>query len=153
MEYETPEIVVGIVIENEEGRILLIKSKAWGDQWVLPGRFLNFGEKLKDCIRRSVSGIGLRVKNPEFVHAMEELSFQHFERKRHVIALMFCCLKGQGEVELSDKELDFGWFEPERTLDLAISDPTAEFIQRYIAKGLSFGKMPAHLDRRNGDGK
>jgi len=52
-------VAVGAVIEDDEGRILLVKHKQerggyWQGKWICPGGELEFGEEIKEGIKREV---------------------------------------------------------------------------------------------------
>jgi 8-oxo-dGTP diphosphatase len=52
-------VAVGAVIEDEEGRILLVKHKQeragyWQGKWICPGGELEVGEGIKDGVKREV---------------------------------------------------------------------------------------------------
>jgi len=52
-------VAVGAVIEDDKGRILLVKHKLerggyWQGKWICPGGELEFGEEIKEGIKREV---------------------------------------------------------------------------------------------------
>ena len=52
-------VAVGAVIEDDKGRILLVKHKKerggyWQEKWICPGGELEFGEEIKEGIKREV---------------------------------------------------------------------------------------------------
>ena len=52
-------VAVGAVIEDDKGRILLVKHKQerggyWQGKWICPGGELEFGEEIKEGIKREV---------------------------------------------------------------------------------------------------
>ena len=52
-------VAVGAVIEDDRGRILLVKHKKerggyWQGKWICPGGALEFGEEIKEGIKREV---------------------------------------------------------------------------------------------------
>jgi len=52
-------VAVGAVIEDDDGRILLVKHKQerggyWQRKWICPGGELEFGEEIKEGIKREV---------------------------------------------------------------------------------------------------
>ena len=58
------EVVVGIVIENPKGEILLVKSPKWGDKWTIPGGHVDPGENIfKTAIREAKEETGLNCQS------------------------------------------------------------------------------------------
>lgn len=49
-----PKVVVGALIYNEKNEIFLGKSYKWGDNWIIVGGHLDWGEKLSECVKREV---------------------------------------------------------------------------------------------------
>jgi 8-oxo-dGTP diphosphatase len=52
-------VAVGAIIEDDEGRILLVKHKKerggyWQGKWICPGGGLEFGENIKEGVKREV---------------------------------------------------------------------------------------------------
>jgi len=52
-------VAVGAVIEDDDGRILLVKHKQerggyWQGKWICPGGELEFGEDIKEGIKREI---------------------------------------------------------------------------------------------------
>jgi len=52
-------VAVGAVIEDDRGRILLVKHKGerggyWQGKWICPGGELEFGEDIKEGIKREI---------------------------------------------------------------------------------------------------
>jgi ADP-ribose pyrophosphatase YjhB (NUDIX family) len=59
MEVERITVAVGAVIEDREGRILLVKHRPerggfWQGRWICPGGGLELGETIEDGIKREV---------------------------------------------------------------------------------------------------
>jgi ADP-ribose pyrophosphatase YjhB (NUDIX family) len=57
-------VAVGGIVENENGEILLVKTRNGG--WVFPGGQVEVGENLEDALKREIkeeSGIDINVTN------------------------------------------------------------------------------------------
>lgn len=50
--YINPIPTVDVIIETEEGGIVLIKRKSYPFQWALPGGFVDYGESLEEAAIR-----------------------------------------------------------------------------------------------------
>lgn len=67
-------VAVGAVIEDREGRILLVRHRPerggfWRGKWICPGGRLEVGERIEDGIRREVleeTGLEIRLVRPLF---------------------------------------------------------------------------------------
>ncbi len=46
------EVVVGVIIENPKGEILLVKSPKWGNKWTIPGGHVDAGESITQAVIR-----------------------------------------------------------------------------------------------------
>jgi len=42
------EIVGSVIIEDSEGKILLVKYPKWHNKWTMPGGHIELGEKIED---------------------------------------------------------------------------------------------------------
>ena len=51
-EKKYPEIVIGVMVYNDNGEILLTKSSKWGDHWQIPGGHVELGETEIETARR-----------------------------------------------------------------------------------------------------
>ena len=104
--FKTRVRVCGLLIQ--ENKLLLARHVAafgGGDFWMPPGGGLNFGEKVRDCLKREFKEeTGLTVDVGRFLYLNE---FLH--EPLHAIELFF-------EVKLTDGELALG-SDPEHTAE------------------------------------
>lgn len=49
-EMRFPEPVVGVLIFNTEGKMLLLKSHKWRDKYIIPGGHIELGERIEEAI-------------------------------------------------------------------------------------------------------
>ncbi|MDX1660129.1 MAG: NUDIX domain-containing protein [Nitriliruptorales bacterium] len=91
----TPQVAVGAVIRDDEGRLLVVQrghAPAEG-RWTLPGGRLEPGERLEDALRREVSEeTGLAVEVGELVGHLEVVGGDH-----HFVILDFLARRRAGD--------------------------------------------------------
>lgn len=58
------EVVGSAIIENPEGKILLVRSPKWHDKWTMPGGHIEPGETIeKALLREAEEEIGLSLES------------------------------------------------------------------------------------------
>ena len=130
-----PALGVGAraVVRDRDGRLLLIRRSADvgmdPGRWELPGGKMDFGEELRDALRREVAeetGLDIEIGPP--VHV------SHFTKDPFwVTTVTFACeLKG-GEVRLSDEHTEFAWVEHAELGDRTFERTIQEQIDAYAA--------------------
>ena len=72
-----PEPTAGALIQEPEGRILLIKSHKFNDLYAIPGGHIELGETAEEALRREV-----REETGLEVHDVEFLLYQDFRFRR-----------------------------------------------------------------------
>lgn len=132
-----PEPVAGVLIYNEKGDVLLIKSPKWGDLWNLPGGHVELGEAMIEGAKREIKEeTGLEIDNIEFLGCQDVIYPKEFYKKKHFIALDFVARLTSGEVKKSDENLEYVWVKPEEALGkLKLNPFSADTIKRFINKG------------------
>lgn len=53
-EQRFPEPTVGALIFNAEGKLFLMKSHKWHDEYVIPGGHIELGETAEEALRREI---------------------------------------------------------------------------------------------------
>ena len=100
-------VTAGAVIQNEEGKVLLLKHTfRSGSGWGLPGGFLEGGEQPVEGLRRELrEEIGLELERVEFLTARSFKKPQQVEILFHGFA--------SGDAQLKSIEVDRAvWFLP-----------------------------------------
>lgn len=130
-----PRIVVGALIYNDAGEIFLAKSYKWGDQWVVPGGHLDWGETLVQGIAREVrEETGLELSQIEFIGFQEAIFPPQFNKKKHMLFMDYIGKAESVKVTLNDELQEFIWVKPKDALGLPLNSSTKHFIEKYIAK-------------------
>ena len=84
--YDYPEVIVGALIINDEGKIFLAKSGKWKDKWTVFGGHVELGEKAEEAITREVkeeAGIDVQIETQ--LDFSESVFHKDFKGDRHFI--------------------------------------------------------------------
>lgn len=123
-----PEPTVGAIIFNPEDRILLCRSKKWGDKYVFPGGHVEWGEKLEDALLREVKEeTGLDVYDLKLVSLQESIFSDTFCDRRHFIFIDFLCRTDSSKVTLSDEAEEYVWVKEDEILEYDLGGFVREF--------------------------
>lgn len=118
MNYPTHIVSVGGLIENEEGKILMVKSPIRG--WEFPGGQVEYGESLTDSLIREIkeeSGIDIEVE--KLIMVTSNIGPQK-EGNSPSPTIVNTCFSGKavsGELAISEESLEVGWFNRDEILD------------------------------------
>src|SRR5690554_5947302 len=79
-----PQAIVGALIFNERNQLFLMRSSGkYGDQWIIPGGKVDFGETIIDALKREIrEETQLELENIRFAGVRELI-----ETDRHFIFL------------------------------------------------------------------
>lgn len=129
-----PKVVVGALIYNDKNEIFLGKSYKWGENWIIPGGHLEWGEKLSDCVKREVKEeTDLDVENIELVGIQESIFSKEFHKKKHMVFMDYCCQTKSDDVELNDEIQEYVWIDSKDALkNYQLAEATKEFIEKFI---------------------
>jgi len=128
------EIVVGIIIENSDGKILLTKSPKWRDKWVIPGGHIEPGEKIEDAgLREAKEEVGMDLKSSGIISCGEIIDSQDFHRPAHFVYFDILCKTENTEVKIDDDEIrEYKWVLPEEALKMDLGSGARAAIKDYL---------------------
>lgn len=128
------EVVVGVIIENPQGQILLVKSPKWSNKWTIPGGHIDPGETImQTAIREAKEEAGLACEPVNVFNHGEALSTPDFHRPAHFIYFTAHCQCQNDKVTLDGAELtEYVWMRPEEARNLALRGGFGNTIQKFI---------------------
>lgn len=149
MNYPVHIVAVGGLIENEEGKILMIKSPDRG--WEIPGGQVEAGETLTDALKREVkeeTGIDIEVGDLKAVHSniTKRVQPDGVSPIGSIVSFGFTGRAISGELTISDESLEVTWVNREKILDLIDEDFMRDKV-RYMLN--SDGKIAYVVFSRN----
>lgn len=86
-EYRNPLLTVDILIETEDGGVVLIERKNPPAGWAIPGGFVDYGESLEAAAaREALEETGLAVRNLEQFRAYSDPAR---DPRHHTVSMVF----------------------------------------------------------------
>jgi len=135
-EKKYPEPIVGALILNEKGKILLAKGKKWGGKWTCFGGHVELGESLEEAIIREVKEeAGIDVKIITKLRFEDSIFEKDFHKKKHFVFLDFLCqYDGQDEEVVTNEEYEkeFRWFSTKEAMKLDMANGTRTIVESYL---------------------
>ena len=132
---ERPSVIVGALVVNPEGRILLARSAKWKDKYTVPGGHIEAGEKMMDALKREVKEeTGLDVTDVQFLCALESIFDSGFWKKKHYIFVDYACKTKSTTVKLNEELQSHLWAVPKEALYLDLAPFISDLIKEYVKK-------------------
>jgi nucleoside triphosphatase len=130
-----PEPIVGAIIINDEGKVLLLKSHKWKDMYIIPGGHIELGETIEGALIREVKEeTGLDIFDIDFLDFQESIFHNKFFIKRHFIFLDFVCKTKGNNVVLDNEAENYLWASIENVFELPLVSNTKVTLQKYFDK-------------------
>ncbi len=129
------EVIVGALIVNPAGQVLLGKQKKWDSKWTVFGGHVEHGEGLEDAILREIKEeTNCDVRVVAQIGFDEKMSDKGNYAGRHLVFLNFLCeyVGVDEDIKLNEEyEPGFKWFTPEDALGQDLGGGTKELIESY----------------------
>jgi 8-oxo-dGTP diphosphatase len=130
----TLQVGVKILLENDEGKYLLLKRSAEkypdaGPQWEIPGGRIDPGSSLSENLRREIKEeTGLEMTSePKLIAAQDIISLK---KDKHIVRLTYTGT-AHGEVVLSDEHTEYKWLKLAEILTL---EPVDMYLKEVLDK-------------------
>lgn len=128
------EVTCGVIVENDENKIFITRSKYWSNKYVLPGGYILPGETIFEATERQIKKeLGLNVKAISIFNSGELIDSMDFKRPAHYIYFNVCSKVTSGKLKVdADKHFDFKWVSPQEALRLDLAESFGTSIEKYI---------------------
>jgi nucleoside triphosphatase len=134
-----PVATVGGLIRDEEGNILLVRTRKWRGLYGIPGGKIDYGETMEAAFERETrEETGLELREIEFTMVQDCVEHPEFWKPRHYILVNYSARTGgvRPSVRLNHESDDYVWARPDAALAMALNAPTRILIEKL------FGKTP-----------
>ncbi len=130
------QLVMKIVLENSEGKILMIKrsmkSKIAAGKWEFPGGKVDPGENF-------IEGLVREVQEETNLSIIVDNTLDAFQAEAPTSIFVYLLMHGitkSGTLHLSDEHMDAIWITREKLGDLDVSPVYAPFCKKYCSNPL-----------------
>lgn len=132
------EVVVGTILQEPQGRILLIRQHKWNDQLsCFIGGHVKPAETLADALQREVrEEVGLEITDPMLVGVSDSINSSHYERPAHLIFINYVCRVKDTQYRLPDQgeAQEARWVFPKDALALVL-DANRIILEQLLISG------------------
>jgi phosphoglycolate phosphatase-like HAD superfamily hydrolase/ADP-ribose pyrophosphatase YjhB (NUDIX family) len=132
-----PVATVGALILDDQGRMLMVRTRKWSNLWGIPGGKVRYGETLEAALRREIKEeTDLEVEAIRFVLVQDCIESKEFYRPAHFVLMNYVARRtGTNPVRLNDEAEEHRWVTPGEALDLALNRPTRVLLEAWLKSG------------------
>lgn len=128
-----PVATVGGLIYDDDGRVLLVKTRKWSGLYGIPGGKIDYGETMEAAFAREVrEETGLAIREIEFVLNQDCIEHPEFYRPRHYILVNYRARTSGSRpaVALNHEGVEWLWATPAEAMALPLNGPTRVLLER-----------------------
>jgi len=131
-----PEVTVGVLIFNKEGKVFLMVSPKWFNKYGIPGGHIELGETAEEAAKREITEeVGLEIEDIEFLFFQEAIFPEEFYKRKHFIFLDYIAKAKTTNVTLDGRECtEYVWVTLDEALELPLNSYTRNTIVEYNKK-------------------
>ena len=127
-EYRNPVPTVDIIIEQEEGVVLILRRNE-PCQWAIPGGYCDYGEGLeRAAVREAREETGLKV---ELIEQFHTYSDPRRDPRQHTITTVYIARATGGTLQAQDDAQEIGVFS-EKDLPTVLAFDHAQILKDYF---------------------
>ncbi len=135
---KAPLPTVGALIVNPEGKVLLIKSHKWHNKYVIPGGQIEFGETIKQALKREIKEeTGLDIYDIQYLFCQDFIYDRAYWKKRHFVLLDFICRTNSSQVTLNWEGQEYVWASMDEIDKLPVDIYTLKVIEEFRKRQLT----------------
>jgi len=130
-----PEVIVGALLVDEEGRVFVARFSKVRDHYVVPGGHVEYGETIGAALVRELQEeTGLTPTRYRLLRVGERIRPRLYkDGTHHLVYLDFLVDGWTGELRLDEDELTEGvWLAPEAALEIQLSLTTGQLVRYYL---------------------
>lgn len=132
-----PVSTVGALIHDGAGKILLVRTRKWGNRWGIPGGKIERGEPAIAALRREIlEETALEIDDIVFAMVQDCIDSPEFIRPAHFILLNYVARATGTAVTLNDEAEEFRWIAPAEAPAMDLNQPTRALLDEALARGL-----------------
>ena len=130
-----PEPTVGGLVFNPEGKLFLMRSHKWHDNYTIPGGHIELGEEIEDTLKREIKEeTNLDIFDIKFLLFQEFIYDSVFWKNKHFIFFDFSAKTTSTDVKLNHEAQDHIWVTIEEAQKLDLDKYTKRAISEYLKK-------------------
>jgi phosphoglycolate phosphatase-like HAD superfamily hydrolase/ADP-ribose pyrophosphatase YjhB (NUDIX family) len=126
-----PVVTVGALIYDDEGRVLMVRTRKWSNLWGIPGGKVKYGETLEAALRREIiEETGLELGEIRCVLVQDCIGSEEFYREAHFVLVNYTARRlGANAVRLNDEAQEYRWLPVPEALRLPLNRPTRVLVE------------------------
>jgi nucleoside triphosphatase len=129
------DVVVGFLVVNPEGKVLIVRSHKWSDKYSIPGGHIEAGERAEAAAEReAMEELGLKIRPVRLLLAQQTIYPADYYRRQHFVSLDYLCTSESSAIRLDAKENEEAlWLSPRDALKLNLTDYARKFLNTYLS--------------------